>query len=162
MDKAPIQGKGAGKWGPEKWRPGVVAAALILPVVALLVWFLLHRSAHRAPQIAKAEPQVKTVMHLEPFVVNLADPNGDRFFRVGIELGLEREMDEHKNPNQAAMSLVRARDTILTILTVCDAQSLMAPAGKANLKDELAKALRERAPELGVREVYFTEFLIQR
>jgi len=162
MDKAPIQGKSAGKWGREKWRPGVVAAALILPVVALLVWFLHHHSASHARRKVRAEPQVKAVMHLEPFVVNLADPDGDRFFRVGIELGLEQEQDERKNPNQAAMSLARARDTVLTILTVCDAQTLMVPAGKANLKDELIKALRERAPELGVREVYFTEFLIQR
>jgi flagellar basal body-associated protein FliL len=38
----------------------------------------------------------------------------------------------------------------------------MAPAGKASLKEELTKALRLHAPELGVREVYFTEFLVQR
>jgi len=34
--------------------------------------------------------------------------------------------------------------------------------GKAILKERLATALRERAPELGVREIYFTEFLVQR
>jgi flagellar FliL protein len=94
--------------------------------------------------------------------VNLPDPDGDRFLRVGIDLGLEREPEEHSNSNQTAMSLSRARDAILTILTVSDAQTLMAPTGKVNLKDELTKALRERVPELGVREVYFTEFLIQR
>ena len=162
MDKAPTQGKGAGKWGSEKLRWGVVAAALILPTVTLLVWVLHHHSASQARRKVKAEPKVKAVMHLEPFVVNVTDPDGDRFLRVGIDLGLEQEQDERKNPSQAAMSLARARDAILTTLTVCDAQALMAPAGKANLKDELTKALRERDPELGVREVYFTEFLIRR
>jgi len=162
MDQVPTKGKGAGKWGREKWRPGVLGAALILPAVALSVWFLHHHSASHASRKAKAEPKVKAVMHLEPFVVNLPDPDGDRFLRVGIDLGLEREPEEHSNSNQTAMSLSRARDAILTILTVSDAQTLMAPTGKVNLKDELTKALRERVPELGVREVYFTEFLIQR
>ena len=34
-------------------------------------------------------PQIKAVMHLEPFVVNLADAEENRFLRVGIDLGLE-------------------------------------------------------------------------
>lgn len=162
MDKAPNQGKGAGKWGRKKWRLGVVATALILPIAAFAAWFPFHHSSSNVRQKAKAEPEVKAVMHLDPFVVNLADHGSDRFLRVGIDLGLERELEERAPPAQAAMSLARTRDTILTILTARDAQSVMAPAGKANLKDELTKALREHAPELGVREVYFTEFLVQR
>jgi flagellar basal body-associated protein FliL len=101
-------------------------------------------------------------LHLEPFVVNLADPEGDRFLRVGIDLGLEQELGEDSRAGQSEMPIARIRDTILMILTSCKADGLMAPAGKANLKDELTKALREHAPELGVQEVYFTEFLVQR
>ena len=33
-------------------------------------------------------PQIKGVLHLEPFVVNLADSEDNRFLRVGIDLGL--------------------------------------------------------------------------
>jgi flagellar FliL protein len=109
----------------------------------------------------KGESSVRAVLHLEPFVVNLADPEGDRFLRVGIDLGLEQELGEHKRAGQSEMPIARTRDTILMILTTCKADALMAPAGKATLKDELTKALQERAPELGVREVYFTEFLVQ-
>jgi flagellar FliL protein len=162
MDKAPNEGKDAGKWGREKCRTGVVATALILPLAAGAAWFLLHHSASSTKEKAKAQPKVNTVMHLDPFVVNLADPEGDRFLRVGIDLGLEREQEEPGQPSQAAMSVARTRDTILSILTTCDSEALVSPTGKANLKDQLAKALREHAPELGVREVYFTEFLVQR
>jgi len=162
MDKAPNAEKAAGKWGRAKWRPGIVAAVLFLPVASCGAWFLFHHSGSKAPRKAKEEFKVKALMHLDPFVVNLADPDSDRFLRVGIDLGLERELEERTRPVQAAMSLARTRDTILTILTACDAQSLMAPAGKVNLKNQLTQALREHAPELGVREVYFTEFLIQR
>jgi flagellar FliL protein len=101
-------------------------------------------------------------MHLDPFVVNLADAEGDRFLRVGIELGLDREAEEHGHPAQAAMSLARTRDTILSILTTCNAEALVSSNGRAILKERLATALRERASELGVREIYFTEFLVQR
>jgi len=162
MDKAPNAGKTAGKWGRAKWRLGVMAVVLLLPVAGCGVWFLFHHSASKAQRKAKEEPKVKAVLHLDPFVVNLADPDNDRFLRVGIDLGLERELEERSRAAQAAMSLARTRDTILTILTTWDAQSLMAPAGKVNLKNQLTKALREHAPELGVREVYFTEFLVQR
>jgi flagellar FliL protein len=160
MAKTPEQEESTSKVGPAKWRVGVVAAALLLAVATALAWFLFHHS--RAKQTAKAEPKVKAVLHLDPFVVNLADPEGDRFLRVGIDLGIEGEQDERSHPGQAAMSLARARDTILAILTACDAQALVTPAGKANLKDQLTKGLREHAPELGVREVYFNEFLVQR
>jgi flagellar FliL protein len=140
----------------------VVAAALVLPVAACAAWFLFRHSASTVRQKPKAEPKVRAVLHLEPFVVNLADTEGDRFLRVGIDLGLEQELGEHSRAGQSEMPIARTRDTILMILTACKADRLMAPAGKANLKDELTKALREHAPELGVREVYFTEFLVQR
>jgi flagellar protein FliL len=145
----------------KKWRSGIISAVLIVPIATCASWFLLHRSASGRPS-KKVEPKVKAVMHLDPFVVNLTDPEGDRFLRVGIDLGLAREIDERSHPSQGAMALARTRDTILSILTSWDAQSLLAPAGKATLKDQLTKALRERAPEMGVLEVYFTEFLVQR
>ena len=37
-------------------------------------------------------PQIKGVLHLEAFVVNLADPEENRFLRVGIDLGLENPL----------------------------------------------------------------------
>jgi flagellar FliL protein len=161
MEEAAKHGKGAGKWGRERWRPGA-AAALVLPLAACAAWYLLRHSASTAQQKPKAEPEVRAVLHLEPFLVNLADPEGDRFLRIGIDLGLERELGEHNRAGQSEMPIARTRDTILMILTTCKADALMTPAGKAKLKDDLIKALREHAPELGVREVYFTEFLVQR
>lgn len=153
---------GEGNLGRKKWGKRLMAAAFFVPLAAGMGWFVHHRSTSGKKGTVKAETTVKSVMHLDPFVVNLADREEDRFLRVGIELGLERELDERGHPAQAAMSLARTRDTILSILTACDAETLVSPQGKAILKEQLAKALRERAPELGVREVYFTEFLVQR
>ena len=161
MDETPNQTVEAGQAPGKKWRTAVVAAALVVALGTAAGYFLFYRSASHAAQ-AKVEPKAKTLMHLDPFVVNLADAEGDRFLRVGIDIGLDREAEEHGHPAQAAMSLARTRDTILSILATCNAEALVSPNGKAILKERLSTALRERAPELGVREIYFTEFLVQR
>jgi len=162
MDTTPNQEVEAGKAPGKKWRTVAVGAALIFSLATGVGCLLLHRSASRADAKPKAQPKAKSVMHLDPFVVNLMDAEGDRFLRVGIDLGLDREGGERENPAQAAMSLARTRDTILSILTTCNAEALVSSNGKATLKERLTTALRERAPELGVREIYFTEFLVQR
>jgi len=56
----------------------------------------------------------------------------------------------------------RIRDTILTVLTQCKAQALLSSEGKAELKKQLLSELSRNLPELGVRDIYFTEFLVQR
>jgi flagellar FliL protein len=161
MDEATGPGKAARKWSARRWLL-LVAAVLFLAVAGYAARRLFHRRPFTANKEAKAEFEVRAILHLEPFLVNLADPDGDRFLRVGIDLGLERDLGEKKRGGESALPLARTRDAILTILTTCKADTLMAPAGKAALKNELTRALREHAPELGVREVYFTEFLVQR
>lgn len=159
MATTPDEDESASKEGGAR-RLVLIGAAAIILAAGSAVGFALHHS--RAKSGEKAEPEVKAVMHLDPFVVNLSDPEGDRFLRVGIDLGLNREQKEHGDTGQAAMSLARTRDAILSILTACDAQTLVTPEGKASLKDKLTRSLRERAPELGVQEIYFNEFLVQR
>ena len=48
------------------------------------------------------------------------------------------------------------------MLTVGSAATLMTPEGKAQLKRDLVQALQQKVPEIDARDVYFTEFLVQR
>jgi len=48
------------------------------------------------------------------------------------------------------------------VLTVCKAEPLLTSEGKTQLKKNLVDSLNKEVPELAVREVYFTEFLVQR
>jgi len=90
-------------------------------------------------------------------VINLADPEQRSYLRVGIDLGLGREIARGENPPVA-----QVRDTILGVLTQSRVDELLTAKGKAKLKEDLLHAVQERVPGLEVEEVYFTEFLIQR
>ena len=101
---------------------------------------------------------VRSALHLDTFVLNLADTQQRSYLRVGIDLGLGLEP---KHPAEG-YPIARVRDTILSVLATGKADDLVTAQGKMQLKQNLLSALQERVPELQVREVYFTEFLIQR
>jgi flagellar protein FliL len=111
----------------------------------------------RASEPAAAGSPVKSTLHLDTFVLNLADPGQRSYLRVGIDLGLGREMGKGDTPPVAEL-----RDTILTVLGQCKADDLLTEAGKDKLKADLLHALQARVPDQKVEEVYFTELLIQR
>jgi flagellar FliL protein len=80
------------------------------------------------------------------------------YLRVGIDLGLSKETGRTEN----APSVAQVRDSILSVIGTAKVEDLLTAKGKIQLKDDLLKALQQRMPELGVEEIYFTEFLIQR
>jgi flagellar protein FliL len=127
-------------------------------------WFVLQRG--RTAEAAHAEPTgpPKYLVHLEGFTVNLADGEEAHFLRVTMDLGIDRLPDGVSEKDKAAASLpvARIRDAILSVLTAGKADNLLTSDGKAQLKKNLVDSLNRNVPELGVREVYFTEFLVQR
>jgi flagellar FliL protein len=154
------------KWKASKACPGRALVLLWGLVMITTLGTLGCKSSSHAPDATKKDshaPQVKAVMHLESFVVNLADPEENRFLRVGIDLGLENPVTAKEGKEgEGQVPTARIRDCILEVLSTWHSDALLAPEGKQKLKDELVKALRARAPELGVKEVYFTDFLVQR
>jgi len=124
--------------------------------------FLQRHPAQSANADEKASAP-KYLVHLEGFTVNLADPEETHFLRVTMDLGIDRlpEGADREKP-AASLPVGRIRDAILSVLTTCKADALLTPEGKAQLKKNLVEALNRAVPEIGVREVYFTEFLVQR
>jgi flagellar FliL protein len=90
--------------------------------------------------------------------LNLSDLDQRSYLRVGIDLGLNTEPKRGEEPAPVA----EVRDTILGVLAEGKVDELLTESGKTKLKENLLSALRQRMPQLGVEEVYFTEFLIQR
>jgi|HubBroStandDraft_6_1064221.scaffolds.fasta_scaffold01600_14 flagellar FliL protein len=124
-------------------------------------WLLSrHKAEASQPDQAQATPssEVKAVMHLESFVVNLQGTSDNGYLRVGIDLGVATEIKEGE---KQTASTGRLRDAILTVLGTRTVDELVTPEGKAKLKVDILQAINERMPELQCREVYFTEFLVQ-
>jgi flagellar basal body-associated protein FliL len=134
----------------------MVFAVLLLVALAVGVGIWSRGGSGAEAPAGPAGPQ-KGVLHLETFVLNLADPGQRSYLRVGIDLGLAREIGRHET-----VPVGPVRDTILTVLSESKVDELITVGGKAKLKEDLLRALQARAPGLGVEEVYFTEFLIQR
>jgi flagellar FliL protein len=154
----------AGSKGSKAWSRCVLTLAWGLAVITVLGGLGCKSSSPPSKDSGKNShaSQVKAVLHLESFVVNLADSEDNRFLRVGIDLGLENPLPAKEGKGEGEVPVARIRDSILSVLSTWHSDALLAPEGKQKLKDELVHALRERVPELGVREVYFTDFLVQR
>jgi flagellar basal body-associated protein FliL len=133
-----------------------VLVLAILALGGLGLWYGTSRGKQESVD-ANGPPAVRSTLHLETFVLNLADTDRKSYLRVGIDLGLSEEIKRGEEPPIAPV-----RDTILTVLGESKVNDLMTADGKAKLKQDLLRALRDRLPQLGVQEIYFTEFLIQR
>jgi flagellar basal body-associated protein FliL len=124
-------------------------------------WFLL-RDSNASAQYAAQKPDL-TIVHLDGFTVNLADPEENHFLRVSMDLAVRRlpPPTERDKPN-SGLPMAQIRDTILSVLTTSKADVLLTPQGKTTLKRNLLEALNRDNPDVGFRQIYFTEFLVQR
>lgn len=130
---------------------------LAVTITALGAWWLSARQDQSTVGNGGESTRVRFALHLDTFVLNLADADQRSFLRVGIDLGLRQEPGKNEN-----IPVAKVRDTILGVLALAKLDDLMTAKGKLKLKEDLLHTLQERLPELGVAEVYFTEFLIQR
>ncbi|MBS0447545.1 MAG: flagellar basal body-associated FliL family protein [Proteobacteria bacterium] len=147
---------------PAKGGSGKKKLILIVAVVLLLVvggagaFFFLKKSHPKegeeeaaAPTPAAAEEHKidlkhpPTYMPLDPFVVNLADREADRYAQIGITL--ELDSPEFGEAMKAYMPAVR--NAILLILARKTSAELLAPDGKEDLADEI---MRESVRPMGI------------
>jgi flagellar protein FliL len=79
---------------------------------------------------AKKDPKaVPTFVPLEPFTVNLADRNADRYAQVGVSL----EVDDPKVADQVKAFMPAIRNNVLMVLAHKTADQLLAREGKEML-----------------------------
>ena len=141
-------------------------AVLAIGIGSGIWWgFIRPRDATSANQAQEAP--ARTVLPLDSFTVNLADPEEGRFLRATLALGVDGQLPviakgESKAVENGDVSMATIRDSILTVLAQCTSAQLLTPDGKAKLKTDLINSLNRDVPGLRAREVYFTEFLVQR
>jgi flagellar basal body-associated protein FliL len=147
---------------PEPKKSKGLVWIILVALVALVggvAWYFLH--SNKPTQAAPEETAPKYTVHLESFTVNLADPQESHFLRISIDVGLGKPLKASKE-GESDFPTARVRDAILPVLASGKGDVLVTPEGKTALKKELLAALQQKVPEIDARDIYFTEFLVQR
>jgi flagellar protein FliL len=149
---------------PHKSKKKLIVLLAVILVVALLggggaAVFAMKKkaaAAAAAEEEAEADPEVAaaaerrkarqlpTFVPLEPFVVNLADKDTDRYAQVGITL----EVDDPKFAEELKVYMPAIRNGILMVLAHKTSQQLLQREGKVALAREI---MREAVLPLGIR-----------
>lgn len=96
------------------------------------------------------------VLPLPPITVNLADPNGRRYLKLGLEVEVNSDV-----ANQLKANNSRIRDAIIMLLAGKSYGDVATPDGKVLLKAEIAARLNQILGAQRVVRVYFTDFVVE-
>jgi len=138
-----------------KW---ILIASVALAIVAsgsIAGFYLITKADSKKPSPEKSD--VLSIWPMEPFVVNIAETNGERYLKIVIQLetsdpGVGPELEQIKP---------RIRDSILDLLTPKTFKDIMDLSGKQRLREDIAGRINNILQRGKVTRVYFTEFVIQ-
>lgn len=120
------------------------------------------QSGQAAPASARIERQSDLprsggmVLPLPPVTVNLADPNGRRYLKLGMEVEVNSDVAAELKAQNA-----RIRDSIIMLLAGKTYGEISSPDGKVLLKAEIAARLNQILGAQRVIRVYLTDFVVQ-
>ena len=159
--------------GQKKFSPKFIILLLVLLLIlsggGFFGWTYIKRSNaegnkpdSKSGSIEKSAESVleeTDVLNLNPFIVNLADSSGNRYLKVKMQLEIEKSLLDEVNSN--TLLLPRIRDKILMILTTKTFDEVLNMKGKILLRKEIIIRLNEFLKKGSVKNVYFTEFVVQ-
>jgi len=112
-----------------------------------------------ATEQAPAE-QKAGLVPLDTFLVNLNDPNGERYMKVTMRLTIVPESLADKVRDDD-LQLARIRDRVLTVLMSKTFTELADPLGKESLRFEVRGQVDSILDGGTVKDVFFSEFVVQ-
>ncbi len=143
------------KGGGKKKLIIIVAIVLVVVMVGVGALLMMKKKSHAEDEEGAAEEKpaaahVKpgtppTFVPLDPFTVNLADKEVDRFAQVGITL----EVADPKVADQLKAYMPAIRNNVLLVLSHKTSAELLSPEGKEKLAREIRReAVRPMGIEL--------------
>ncbi len=150
---------------------------LIIILVVLLVvlgaaggaaykFLVLDKKKEAKEKEKKAEKVVDEIKNVEDigvqfdvgtFIVNLQDKDADRYLKITIVL----DVQDDKIKAELEKRLPQVKDAITTLLFTKSSKELRTAEGIEELKEEILKRVNAILPIGGVKNVYFTDFVIQ-
>lgn len=167
-NKTDTRTEGAGKevkrGGKLKFLILLILVLAILGGGAFVAWkFFLSPINPPVPEdVAVKEPVEQKivpgqVVTLEPFVVNLSDPMGRRYLKVTLDI----ELADAAAVADLEMAKPMVKDTLLMLLSSKSFADISTMDQKLELKNNIVDRLNLIVGQGKVRNVYFTEFVVQ-
>jgi flagellar FliL protein len=163
-EEAPSEQAAQGPQGqPKKGGRKKLFVFLALAVVALLaggvfayIHFVAGKGKGSEAGRAGADIHAKAILvALDPFVLNLAEQG--RFLKMSVQL----EVSEESYQQAVTSKIPQLRDATITLVSSKSAESVAGAEGKFQLKDELLLRANQVMGKDVIRNLYFTEFIMQ-
>jgi len=144
----------------------IVLLLVLLVVGGLVAYFLLSGGDEEEqvePQKVEKKKKVSNMTEIGPiypldgFIVNLLSNNSSRYLKCKIDL----ELDAPELQEEVDKKLPAIRDLIIRILSSKTVEEIQTSKGKEKLKEEIKRKINEFLTTGEIRNVYFTEFVIQ-
>ena len=142
----------------------IAVAVLVLAGGGVVAWLLLSSPNPEAAsavsstdQNAELDEAQSLTFPMETFVVNLNDPGGKRYLKTNIAL----EYATEEMGEELKQRLPQLRDLILLLLSSKALDDVQTVDGKIALRRELVQRINQILTTGKIRNLYFTEFVIQ-
>lgn len=154
---------------------GVIAFLLIVGIVAAVLLMGGNKSDNEAKDLdvalnaqtqkkPNADGRSSNYLNIgplyqisEPFIVNLVTQSGRRYLKTSITLELSNE----KLQKEVEAKSTIIQDSIIEILSSKSIEEIATTKGKDRLKDEIVNRINSFLIDGYIKNVFFTEFVIQ-
>ncbi len=157
----------------ETAQPAVKKSGSKLPIIIVAVvlllggggggaywWFAIHAKAADAEAAKEEHLEEAGMVTLEPFVVNLADPEARRYLRINVRV-LVSDAEHAAEIQENEVATTRLRAGVLELLTQQTAAGLQTAEGKTALKKSIAERASAIVKPAEVSDVLFADFVVQ-
>ncbi len=150
-----------GKKGGKKLLILIIVAVVVLIGGGAAAYFLIFAKKEPPPEEEVQAPveekaEIGPFLPLDPFVVNLAGP-GRRYLKVKVTL----EMADNAAYDEAQDRIPQVMDAILMVLSSKTPEEVTSVEGKIELRAEMITKLNQVLGPGKVRNVYFSQFVVQ-
>ena len=148
----------------------IIIAVVLLAVLggggfAAWKFFLQPKEAHNATaENAEGQPEAAAeaetggqLVTLDSFVVNLSDPMGRRYLKTTLDV----EVANAAAAAELTAAMPKVKDTLLLLLSSKSFADISSMDKKIELKNDIVNRLNQIIGKNKVRNVYFTEFVVQ-
>ncbi|MDY6821320.1 MAG: flagellar basal body-associated FliL family protein [Deferribacterota bacterium] len=153
---------------PRKWIAYILIGVIILIVLVLLFLGYLYVEKSglldkvfsgntKNESVENREVAIGQLFSFEEFVVNLADPSGSRYLRMGIDV----EVDNKNVIVELKERKPQLRDIIISIASSKTFEDIQSVRGKIALKSEIKRRVNLVLNTGKIKNVYFTQFVVQ-